>query len=179
MNDLHTWLEAFDRVAASTSGADEALEVIRENVVADPQFLADPRKLRHLFSDALDGFYLRWPWFELWRDHFVKIGEKPRMWTEDGRQASVASLLCHTIRRSQRRTFRGEGALCYFWPMDDEPPAIQKLVEEQIAAYVSGIGPVIFPPFWPGDRTSCKPSIKLRHGRQDPDRLCPFRGFGD
>lgn len=179
MSDFQTWLEAFDRVTAPITGSDEALEVIRVNVVADPQLLANPRKLKHLFSDALNGFYLRWPWFELWRDRFLEIGEKPRMWTEKGRQASAASLLCHTVMMSQRRIFRGEGALCYFWPVDDEPPAIQKLVEEHIAAYASGIGPAKFPPFWPGDRTSCKPSMKLRHGRQDPERLCLFRGFGD
>jgi hypothetical protein len=177
--DAAPYLESFDRITTQIVGIDTQLALIRTAYLTDPSIVDDPRRHHKWYDGNLGRCDWHWPWLEEWAERFNALGAVPRMWMAKQNPHRKAFLLCHTITFSRRKPINPQFNLCYFWPVDDEPPLIQELVRKKIETYASGEGEIAFPPFWPGDRTGCRQTIVMRHGMQDESRLCRFRGYGD
>jgi hypothetical protein len=172
------YIESLNRLAAGLIGAEAAVAHIIARYESDPDIVGDPRRERAFYQSAFDGVNWRWPWFDRWRHHFEMLGSVPRMWEWDGKPPDRVFLLAHSVAMGWRRDGYARHGLCLFFaPPSDEPEPIREIIAAKIAAYASGEGPIAFPPFFPGDRTSVLPSIKPRKPYGRGTTLCAFRGF--
>lgn len=117
------------------------------------------------FIDHLQDAHWRWPWLDEWRDRFEQIGQAPRMWTapqtssfhsKTSRRVPIERdvyLASHSVGASRAQFRKADAYFDHvrFWPVGDEPEAVQQIETSFIDAYRDGSSNLL-PPFYPGCR---------------------------